>query len=163
MKKVLFSILLFFSFTAVLNAQSVLKSGSVVTLRFVESVNSQSTSTSVVVAQDVKVGDVTFISAGTPAIAQVTGVKRRGCGRAGTVSVEFISTKAVDGSQVNLLGGKISREGKNKKGLAIGLGVGLGIFAWPCLACLAIKGGEAEIPAGTLTTSVLTANEVVLK
>lgn len=34
------------------------------------------------------------------------------------------------------MGGSISREGNNKKGLAIGLGVGLGVFAWPFLAWL---------------------------
>lgn len=61
------------------------------------------------------------------------------------------------------MGGSISQEGKNKKGLAIGLGVRLGVFAWPFLACLAIKGGETVIPEGTLTTNVLTANEVTIK
>ena len=55
--------------------------------------------------------------------------------------------------------GSISREGKNKIGLAIGLGVGLGVFAWPFLACLAVN----VIPEGTLTTNVLTANEVTIK
>ena len=57
------------------------------------------------------------------------------------------------------MGGSISRDGKNKKGLAIGLGVGLGVFAWPFLACLAVN----VIPEGTLTTNVLTANEVTIK
>lgn len=57
------------------------------------------------------------------------------------------------------MGGSISREGNNKKGLAIGLGVGLGVFAWPFLACLAVN----VIPEGTLTTNVLTANEVTIK
>jgi len=57
------------------------------------------------------------------------------------------------------MGGSISREGKNKKGLAIGLGVGLGVFAWSFLACLAVN----VIPEGTLTTNVLTANEVTIK
>ncbi|WP_276991805.1 hypothetical protein [Prevotellamassilia timonensis] len=61
------------------------------------------------------------------------------------------------------MGGSISQEGKNKKGLAIGLGVRLGVLAWPFLACLAIKGGEVVIPEGTLTTNVLTANEVTIK
>ena len=57
------------------------------------------------------------------------------------------------------MGASISREGNNKKGLAIGLGVGLGVFAWPFLACLAVN----VIPEGTLTTNVLTANEVTIK
>ena len=57
------------------------------------------------------------------------------------------------------MGGSISREGNNKKGLAIGIGVGLGVFAWPFLACLAVN----VIPEGTLTTNILTANEVTIK
>ena len=144
-------------------AQTTLKSGSVVNLRFAEEVKSNSNVANVVVANDVKVGDKIIVSAGTPVQTQVTGTECRGCGRAGVLNVAFISTRATDGTLVNLMGGSISREGKNKKGLAIGLGVGLGVFAWPFLACLAVKGGEAVIPEGTLTTNVLTANEVTIK
>lgn len=144
-------------------AQTTLRSGSIVTLKFSENVTSKSTNASVVVANDVRVGDQIVISAGTPVMSQVNATKRRGCGRAGSVSVNFISTKAVDGSIVNLMGGNITREGRNKKGMAIGLGVGLGVFVWPCLACLAIKGGHAVISEGTLTQNVFTANDVVLK
>ena len=144
-------------------AQSTLKSGSNVTLRFVEELKGNSIGANVVVANDVKVGDKIIVSAGTPVQTQVTGTKRRGCGRAGVLNVAFISTRATDGTLVNLMEGRILREGKNKKGLAIGLGVGLGVFAWPFLGCLAIKGGDAIIPEGTLTTNVLTANEVTIK
>lgn len=34
---------------------------------------------------------------------------------------------------------------------------------WPCLGCLAIKGGEAEIPAGTIVQNMMTNNEVVIR
>lgn len=117
-------------------AQTTLKSGSIVTLRFAEEVKSNSNVANVVVANDVKVGDKIIVSAGTPVQTQVTGTKCRGCGRAGVLNVAFISTRATDGTLVNLMGGSISREGKNKKGLAIGLGVGLGVLAWPFLAWL---------------------------
>lgn len=116
-----------------------------------------------VVANDVKVDDKIIVSAGTPVQTQVTATKRRSCGIAGVLNVAFISTRATDGTLITLIGGSISREGRNKRGLAIGLGVGLGVLAWPLLSCLVIRGGEAVIPEGTLTTNVLTANEVTIK
>lgn len=42
--------------------------------------------------------------------------------------------------------GSISREGNNKKGLAIGLGVGLGVFAWPFLAWLSMLSLKEHLP-----------------
>ena len=162
MKKLLLLAFLLSSFMSS-SAQSTLKSGSVITLRFVEEVKSNSNAANVVVANDVKVDDKIIVSAGTPVQTQVTATKRRSCGIAGVLNVAFISTRATDGTLITLIGGSISREGKNKRGLAIGLGVGLGVFAWPFLACLAVKGGEAVIPEGTLTTNVLTANEVTIK
>ena len=162
MKKLLLLAFLLSSFMSS-SAQSTLKSGSVITLRFVEEVKSNSNAANVVVANDVKVDDKIIVSAGTPVQTQVTATKRRSCGIAGVLNVAFISTRATDGTLITLIGGSISREGKNKKGLAIGLGVGLGVLAWSLLSCLVIRGGEAVIPEGTLTTNVLTANEVTIK
>ncbi|WP_288510057.1 hypothetical protein [uncultured Prevotellamassilia sp.] len=162
MKKLLLLAFLLSSFMSS-SAQSTLKSGSVITLRFVEEVKSNSNAANVVVANDVKVDDKIIVSAGTPVQTQVTATKRRSCGIAGVLNVAFISTRATDGTLITLIGGSISREGKNKRGLAIGLGVGLGVLAWPLLSCLVIRGGEAVIPEGTLTTNVLTANEVTIK
>ena len=162
MKKLLLLAFLLSSFMSS-SAQSTLKSGSVITLRFVEEVKSNSNDANVVVANDVKVDDKIIVSAGTPVQTQVTATKRRSCGIAGVLNVAFISTRATDGTLITLIGGSISREGRNKRGLAIGLGVGLGVLAWPLLSCLVIRGGEAVIPEGTLTTNVLTANEVTIK
>lgn len=130
-------------------AQKTLKSGTLIPVTFTEKVTSSSTTANLIVAQDVKVDGVTAIAAGTPVINQVTGTKKRGCGRPGTVTVTILSTTATNGEVVRLMGQPLVKEGQIKKGKAIGLGVGLGIFVWPCLGCLAIKGGEAEIPAGT--------------
>lgn len=44
------------------------------------------------------------------------------------------------------MGGSISREGKNKKGLAIGLGVRLGVLAWPFLAWLSMLSLKEHLP-----------------
>ena len=162
MKKLLLLAFLLSSFMSS-SAQSTLKSGSVITLRFVEEVKSNSNAANMVVANDVKVDDKIIVSAGTPVQTQVTATKRRSCGIAGVLNVAFISTRATDGTLITLIGGSISREGRNKRGLAIGLGVGLGVLAWPLLSCLVIRGGEAVIPEGTLTTNVLTANEVTIK
>ena len=162
MKKLLLLAFLLSSFMSS-SAQSTLKRGSVITLRFVEEVKSNSNAANVVVANDVKVDDKIIVSAGTPVQTQVTATKRRSCGIAGVLNVAFISTRATDGTLITLIGGSISREGKNKRGLAIGLGVGLGVLAWSLLSCLVIRGGEAVIPEGTLTTNVLTANEVTIK
>ncbi len=133
MKKLLLLAFLLSSFMSS-SAQSTLKSGSVITLRFVEEVKSNSNAANVVVANDVKVDDKIIVSAGTPVQTQVTATKRRSCGIAGVLNVAFISTRATDGTLITLIGGSISREGRNKRGLAIGLGVGLGVLAWPLLS-----------------------------
>ena len=133
MKKLLLLAFLLSSFMSS-SAQSTLKSGSVITLRFVEEVKSNSNAANVVVANDVKVDDKIIVSAGTPVQTQVTATKRRSCGIAGVLNVAFISTRATDGTLITLIGGSISREGRNKRGLAIGLGVGLSVLAWPLLS-----------------------------
>lgn len=132
-------------------------------MTFTEKVTSKSTSANIIVTQDVKADGVTVIAAGTPVMSQVTSIKRRGCGRPGSVSVNILSTTATNGEIVRLMGQPLVKEGVSKKGKAIGLGVGLGIFIWPGLACLAIKGGEAEIPAGTIIQNMMTNNEVTIK
>ena len=144
-------------------AQTTLKSGSIVPISFTERVTSASTYANIVVAQDIKVNGVTIIAAGTPVLNQVTGTKKRGCGRPGTVTVVPISTTAVNGEVGRLMGQPFNKEGVNRKGMAIGLGVGLGVFCWPCLACLAIKGRNAEIPIGTIVQNMMTNNEVTIK
>lgn len=144
-------------------AQKTLKSGTLIPVTFTEKVASSSTTANLIVAQDVKVDGVTAIAAGTPVLNQVTGTKKRGCGRPGTVTVTILSTTATNGEVVRLMGQPLVKEGEIKKGKAIGLGVGLGIFVWPCLGCLAIKGGDAEIPAGTIVQNMMTNQEVTIK
>lgn len=111
------------------------------------------------VDMDVKNSDgIVVIRQGTPVVLEVKGAKARGCGRAGRVEALCVSTTATDGQMVALTG-STSAEGKNKKGLAIGLGVGLGWFAWPLLSLLAIKGGQGVIEKGTLIQNVMVAND----
>ena len=144
-------------------AQKTLKSGTLIPVTFTEKVTSSSTTANLIVAQDVKADGVTAIAAGPPVLDQETGTKKRGCGRPGTVTVTILSTTATNGEVVRLMGQPLVKEGEIKEGKAIGLGVGLGSFVWPCLGCLAIKGGDAEIPAGTIVQNMMTNNEVVIK
>ncbi len=162
-------------FTAVLafiglaaQAQTPLKRGTSVPIRFTSDLSSKKNApeAQVVIARDVVVGKDVVIKGGTPVTVNTEKQPARGCGRAGSLQVSFISTQAVDGTTINLYGGSITREGKDKKGLAIGLGVGLGCFtAGPLLALLAIKGGQAVIPVNTVLNNVTVADdyEIIVK
>lgn len=137
--------------------------GKNVLVRITSEINSKystSQNTLAVVDADVKnANGSVLIKAGTPVELQVNAKKARGCGRAGALSVSCVSTTAVDGQRIILNASSINAEGKNKKGLAIGLGVGTGatiILPVIGLAFLAIKGGNATIPANTLLNNVIT-------
>ena len=106
---------------------------------------------------------IVVIKRGTPVQLQIEKKKARGCGRAGYVNVKCVSTTAVDGQNITLEG-NIDAEGDNKKGLAIGLGVGLGLTVLPTVgfAFLAIKGGQAEIPSNTLISNVFVMNDYMI-
>ena len=99
-----------------------------------------------------------LIKRGTPVQLQVDREKARACGKAGLVTVKCISTTSVDGQYI-ALEGSTSEEGQEKKGLAIGLGVGLGFFTLIGFACLAIKGGQATIESNTLIPNVFIMND----
>lgn len=100
------------------------------------------------------------IRAGAPVEVLYTSRKPQSIGEQGYLSLRFTSTVSVDGRRVSLDSKVIEEEGESKSGKAIGLGVGLGIFVWPLLACLCIKGGHATIPAGTVYTNVFTSYDV---
>ena len=99
--------------------QKTLKSGTLIPVTFTEKVTNGSTSANLIVAQDVTVDGVTAIAAGTPVLNQVTGIKKRGCGRPGTVTVTILSTTATNGEVVRLMGQPLVKEGQSKKGKAI--------------------------------------------
>ncbi len=141
-------------------AATPLKRGTMVNIRTSETIELENGKNATgYVDMDVKNGDgLVVIRQGTPVILEVKGKKARGCGRAGRVEALCVSTTAVDGQMVSLMG-STSDEGKNKKGLAIGLGVGLGWFAWPLLSLLAIKGGQGTIEKGTLIPNVMVASD----
>ena len=62
----------------------------------------------------------------------------------------------MDGQRIRLQGNFI-REGENRKGTALGVGVGIGLtVCWPCLFCLCIKGEKLVIRENTLIQNVVT-------
>ncbi len=105
-----------------------------------------------------------LIKSGTPVELQIDAQKAKGCGRAGSISASCISTTSVDGQRISL-NGTIGAEGANKKGAAIGTGVGLGLTFLPFIgfAFLAIKGGNAQIKANTVINNVFVANDYEIK
>lgn len=126
-----------------------LQPGSYVPVRFINGANSKyPNGLSAAVMADVKnANGETVIKYGTPVELNVVSQKARGCGRPGVIVVNCVSTQSVNGQMIPLDCTPYRVEGKNKRGLAIGLGVGLGctFFLTPGIACLAIKGGQAEI------------------
>ena len=144
-------------------ASTPLNSGKTLSVRITSEITSNSKTTpSAIVDNNVKGKDGrVLIKRGTPVMLQVERVSKRGCGRAGEVKIKCISTTAVDGQTILLSGGELQKEGKNKKGLAIGLGVGLGYTFLPGvgLAFLAIKGDDAKIESNELIPVVFIASD----
>lgn len=142
-------------------ASTPLNGGTTLTVRISSQISSKVKGTpTAFVDNDVKSKDgKVLIKRGTPVQLQIQRKKARGCGRAGYVQVQCISTTAVDGQNISLQG-NMDAEGNNKKGLAIGLGTGLGLTFLPFVgfAFLAIQGGQAVIPANTIIPNVFIMN-----
>lgn len=108
------------------------------------------------VANDLTVAGETVIARGTPVVVAVNKTRAKGVGKAGYLQIGCISTTAIDGQTIMLSGG-VEKEGENREGTAIGLGVGLGLTFVPLVGFffLCLKGEKAEIPAGTTLFGVI--------
>ena len=101
-----------------------------------------------------KEGNV-LIRRGTNVIINTELTRRKGVGKPGYIKIDCLTTTAVDGQTIYLLGG-ISACGRDREVLAIGLGVGAGIFAFPFgLFCFCIKGEEAYLPGNSIISNVV--------
>ncbi len=115
--------------SALLQAQTAplkLKEGDDVKLKFAQELSSKTASegdtVNFVVAEDVKVGDVVVIKAGTKAVGTVTNAKKAGMmGKGGELNVRLDHLKAGD-VKVRLRGSK-GKEGESKAGQSIALTV----------------------------------------
>lgn len=128
-----------------------LKRGTPVIVRLSTSANSnRDTPIRAEIAGDVTIAGVTAITRGTPVILSVNKKKAQGLGKQGYLQIECILTTAIDGQTI-LLSGGIEKEGNNRQGASIGLGVGLGLTFLPLggFFFLCLKGEKVDIPAGT--------------
>lgn len=130
-----------------------LNAGTPIVLESMYSIVSNMTSAGQVVdfkvKYDIVSGDKVLIAAGSIAKGQVVRTQyAKGLGKAGFVEVQLNSVTAADGSMIPLAGGNLYREGRDRQGEAIILGVVL------CLLFLTIKGENAVIPAGTQVNAV---------
>ena len=143
-------------------ASTPLERGTTLSVRITSQVTSKNEgSPSAIVENDVKSKDGrVLIKRGTPVQLQIDRQKARGVGKPGSVTVKCVSTNAVDGQSI-LLEGSVSGEGNDKKGLSIGLGVGLGLTFLPGVgfAFLAIKGEQAVIEKNTIIPTVFVMND----
>lgn len=96
------------------------------------------------------------VKRGTPVNLSSQIVKAKGLGKPGSIRIDCLSTTAVDGQTINLIGG-INVEGDDNKGVAIGCGVGLGVTILCPIGFLffLIKGENVEVPANTIIQNVV--------
>ena len=96
-----------------------------------------------------------LISRGTNVVINTEVTRRKGVGKPGYIKIDCLTTTAVDGQTIYLMGGT-SACGRDREALAIGLGVGAGIVAFPWgLFCLCIKGEEAYLPGNSVLSNVV--------
>lgn len=111
-----------------------------------------------VVDADIKSDDGSrvLIRRGTPVNIDAKVQRARGVGKPASVRLLFLSTTAVDGQTVRLQGG-YNATGDSRRGLALGVGLGVGLtVCWPCLFCLCIKGENVTVPENTVFSNVVT-------
>jgi hypothetical protein len=136
-----------------------LVSGEQVNIRILEAVESHmiyNRAPTAIVDENItdKEGNI-LIKRGTPVQLTLDTKHARGVGKPGSININCLSTTAIDGQTIYLMGG-MSAMGDDREGLAIGLGVGAGIVVFPFgLFCLCIKGEEAYIPNNTIITNVV--------
>ncbi len=137
----------------------ILKAGTPVALELISSIQSDKAKTGQMVdfrvISDIKAEGVVVIPAGTIAKGQIIDAEKSGIfGQPGELSVAIRSVTAIDGTNVPLMGTEFNDEGKDKLAISI---IG-GLF---CLFPFFMKGGKAEMPAGTqMQANVLSTTEI---
>lgn len=105
-----------------------LKKGTEVNLRLVQSVNSSNVERGNIIQLEAEIDvigskGIPVIKTGSYAIGIIKAVRKKGIlGRPGKLVIEAISVKAVDGSTVELLGRALIKKGNKKTGLALAVG-----------------------------------------
>jgi len=105
------------------------------------------------VTHDVIAEGKVVIPAGSIAKGQVVRSDyARGLGKPGFVEVEIRSVTSVDGQEIYLTNSSLRKEGKDKSGTAIILGVLI------CILFLTMKGEDAVIPSGYQISASIASN-----
>ena len=151
---------LFMSVTLPTNAQTVvLKAGTLVNLELTDTIKSNKVKNGQVVnfrvTHDVKVDDKVIIPAGSLAKGQITERKSSSLlGIPGEVAVTIKSITASDGTLIPLSSNSLSDEGQNKVVVSV-------VLTLLCLFGFIIKGGQAEISAGSTIQAYVASNTEV--
>ena len=155
--KGLFIFCLLWGFSLTTLAQTRLPQGEIVEVRIVDGFTSKDAPQKIKGVIDMDVKD--------PDTGKILIEKPRGKGRPGKITLNLLSTEAVDGKNIRL-SRTAEFSGKSRRGLALGLGIGLPLGTIVCFpwgfACLAIKGLHAEVPAGTILDYVIVAEDYTI-
>lgn len=144
-------------------AQILLKKGSPVFIELTTEANSNKKQDVRAVVgfnvEDPQTGE-TLITKGTPVALAVQRKKSRGLGKGGWLQIKVISTTAIDGRQI-LLDGIFTKEGLDRRGTALGLGIGLGLTYLPGFGFffLMIRGQKIVLPQGSLLYDIYVAEK----
>jgi hypothetical protein len=138
------------------NGTVVLKAGTVIPMELVNTITSKTARSGQLVdfrvTSDVKVDGKTVVAAGSIAQGQIVRAKKNGLlGAEGELEIAVKSIKAVDGTSVYLSSSNLADEGSNKVVLSV-------VVTLCCLFGFLIKGGQAEIPAGTQVQGMVVSN-----
>ena len=152
-------------FVSNLSAQSVLKAGTQVPVKLTLDASSKGKEPpTAIVAEDVLTSDgVLAIKKGTSVEVFYYAENARPLGEPGKLTLGFETTRTVNNMRIPLECNNTVRNGKERQGLAIGLGVGGGCLITPLFLCLLIKGTNACIPANTVFSDVYVRENVVIE
>jgi hypothetical protein len=167
MKKLILFFVALLSISAVSAQQPNITNGQAGRVRLCSDVSSgakfQTTPTAIIDANVTDSEGNILISRGTNVELNVSTVEHKGLGKPGEIRIDCLSTTAVDGQRIFLMGGMQS-VGKEREGLAIGLGVGGGIVVFPFgFFCLCIKGEDAYIPSNTVLPNIVIDDNYTIK
>lgn len=134
----------------------ILKAGTSIPLELVSTITSKNISSGSIidfrVLSDVKADGKIVVPAGSLAKGQVSRVKKNSMfGGAGELEVAVRSVTAVDGTNIFLSSSSLSDEGDSRVVISV-------VLFLVCLLGFLIKGGSAEIPAGTQCTATVGSN-----